>query len=561
MGFFYFFRPIAAIFRLLCRAILQKVRYLCMRLLMLLMIFLCGDFLLSQQPASAPPTERIAMRTIVQFDEGSTVFRSILKAVKQRSLSNAAPIFLLTYADSSSWIEELELLRQDPKVLAVQFDYQVKSRGEPNDPSYVQQPNLARLGFPEVWAENTGGKTPDGEQIVIAILDAGFSVGHEDLQSQLWINSAEVPDNGIDDDNNGYIDDWHGWNFIDDAHFYRSSQHGTQVLGMLAAKGNNGVGVTGTGWDNQVMIFAIETVSDIVAAYSYIIEQRQKWQRSDGREGALVVATNASFGLEGRPCSELTVWGNMYDQLGQQGILTAASTANRRWNVDDFGDMPTTCPSEFLLGITNIDADDRLASSAAWGPVSIDLAAPGQGSFTTLPNDGYGNFSRTSAAAPYVTGAIALLYSAPCDRLQYLMRNDPPAAARLVRRSLLQSAKPNANLIDLIATAAQLDVAAAWQQLKEECSSGATNQLSITNIYPNPSGNGYFFLEFADLSLGPYRLDLYDAAGRLLRQYALEVGAALPSSNQIDVAGLPAGCYQLRLSNEREVAFARLIIR
>lgn len=532
-----------------------------MRLLMLLVVFLCGDVLLSQQPASVPLSERIALRTIVQFRQGSTAFKSLHEATKQRSLSTFAPVFLLSYPDSNTWFTELEYLRQNPEVLALQFDYKIESRSEPNDPEYAQQSNLARLGFPDVWAENTGGKTPTGEQIVIAILDAGFSVDHEDLESQLWVNSAEIPGDGIDNDNNGYIDDRYGWNFTDDANFFTSSQHGTQVLGMLAAKGNNGIGVAGTGWDNQVMIFAIETVSDIVAAYNYVIEQRQKWQRSNGREGALVVATNASFGLEGRPCSELSVWGNMYDQLGQQGILTAASTANRSWNVDDFGDMPTTCPSEFLLGVTNINADDRLANSAAWGPASIDLAAPGQGSFTTLPNDGYGNFSRTSAAAPYVTGAIALLYSAPCDRLQYLMRNDPPAAARLVRRTLLQSAKPNANLANLTATAAQLDMNAAWQQLKAECSGGDNDQLSITKIYPNPSGSGHFFLEFADLSLGPYRLDLYDAAGRLLRQYTLEVGTALPSSNPIDVAGLAAGCYQLRLSSEREVAFARLIIR
>lgn len=533
-----------------------------MRLILLLTALLFWKGMLAQALPIVPSNEALPLRTIIQF-KGSVLpkLESIGEENKVKARSISSAIALLEYADSSSWLADLEYLRYHPDIAALQFDYRVKSRSEPNDPRYAQQANLARLGFPEVWQENTGGKTPSGEQIVIAILDAGFSTNHEDLDGQLWINSAEILGDGIDNDNNGYIDDFHGWSFPNDSPLYPSSQHGTQVLGMLAAKGNNNIGITATGWDNQVMLFAIETVSDIVAAYSYIVDQRQKWQRSEGREGALVVATNASFGLEGRRCTELPVWGNMYDQLGQQGILTAASTANRSWNVDDFGDMPTTCPSDFLLAVTNIDADDRLAPSAAWGPVSIDLAAPGQGTYTTLPNSAYGGFSRTSAAAPYVTGAVALLYSAPCDRLQYLMRNDPPAAARLVRRALLQSAKPNANLTDLTATAAQLDVWAAWQQLKAACSSNNTDKLAITKVYPNPAGSDHFFLEFSDIALGPYHLDVFDMAGRLVRQYQLAVGSALPLNNRIDTKGLKTGCYQLRLRNEREIAFARLIIR
>ncbi len=511
-----------------------------------------------------PDEAAIPLRTIVQLQptkQPPTVNHLSALAEKIQPLSQHPTILLLQYADSSSWLQDAIALQQQPTIAALQYDYPVHFRNQPNDPSYPQQTNLARIGLPQVWAENTGGFTANGHQIVIAILDAGFDVSHEDLQGQLWINPAEIPDDGIDNDNNGYIDDRHGWSYTNDSPNYRVQQHGTQVLGMLAAAGNNGIGVTGVGWNNQAMLFSIAEVSDILAAYSYILAQRQKWQQSNGLEGALVVVTNASFGLEGRRCLEFPIWRDMYDRLGEQGILTAASTANRSWNVDDFGDMPTTCPSEFLLSVTNLSDDDRLATSAAWGPISIDLAAPGQGSYTTNINNSYSAFSRTSAAAPYVTGAIALLYSANCERLNYLLDNDPAGAARLIRRSLLQSVQVNESFRDLTSTEGQLDVWAAWQQLLANCSDSNSNQLQITAIYPNPSQGAYFNLEFSDPSLGPYQLELFDSSGRLQRQYILPVGSAFPLSNRLAVDGLAAGLYLLRLRSERQVATAKLLLR
>ncbi|NJO87455.1 MAG: hypothetical protein HC821_05720 [Lewinella sp.] len=161
-------------------------------------------------------------------------------------------------------------------------------------------------------------------------------------------------------------------------------------MGILGARGNNAIGIAGTSWATRLMVFRIQEISDIIAAYDYVLEQRRLWQSSGGQAGALVVATNASFGLEGRFCREFPVWGNMYEALGQAGVLSVASAANRAWNVDDFGDMPTTCTSEFLLGVANSDENDLLFRSSAWGPVSIDLAAPGQGSYTTRTNGTYG---------------------------------------------------------------------------------------------------------------------------------------------------------------------------
>lgn len=493
--------------------------------------------------------EPIPLRTIVSWRQSIPQPDNLTKAYQTTNLTQLADVQLLHYTDEKSWLDAYAKLRQHPAVAAVQFDYAVEFRREPNDVFFDRQNNLERAGFTQVWNENTGGQTPAGEQVVIAILDAGFFTDHIDVAENLWINPAEIPDDGIDNDGNGHTDDVHGWNFVRDNHDFTPDQHGTQVMGMLGARGNNEFGVSGTGWDNRVMLFPILEVSHIISAYDYIVNQRREWQASGGTRGALVVATNASFGLQGRQCSEFPVWADMYDRLGQQGILTAASTANRSWDVDAFGDMPTTCTSDFLIGVANASEEDRLYRTSGYGTQSVDLAAPGQGSYTTLLANNFGSFSSTSAAAPYVTGAIALLYSLPCDRMQQLVRTDPAAAARLVRRSILQSVVRSDAYFNLLVTEGQLNVWNAWQRLKGDCAMLGNGNLQITRIYPNPARTTTQLL-FNDPSLGPYTVQLIDAAGREVRLFHLPVGSGFPIENELNLQGVPRGAYLLRVVNE-----------
>ncbi|MEM9836530.1 MAG: S8/S53 family peptidase [Bacteroidota bacterium] len=496
---------------------------------------------------TAPPTDAIPLRLIVEWQTSNGASANLHRATKAKALH--ASIDLLIYATHTDWLADYAELVKHPMVRAVQFDYRVNFRRTPNDSFFQRQNNLTRAGFTQVWDENTGGKTATGDQIVIAILDAGFDITHEDLVDNLWVNAAEIPGDRLDNDGNGFIDDVHGWNFVRDNSDIRPDLHGTQVTGILGAKGDNGLGIAGTGWDNRVMVFSILEVSHIIAAYAYIEQQRQLWQDSNGERGAFIVATNASFGLEGRSCTEFPVWGNMYDRLGQVGILTAASTANRRWDVDDFGDMPTTCPSEFLLGVANSGPEDRLWESSAYGRVSVDLAAPGEGTYTTGSFNGYSNFASTSAAAPYVTGAIALLYSQDCDRLLTLAQSDPKAAARLVRRTILQSVTTSDAYFNLLATEGQLNVWSAWQKLRRDCTPVDGNGIQITNVYPNPT-SGTIRFEFSDISLGPYTIDIYTIRGQLVSTIHLPVGSAFPISNTLELGELKAGTYLLDLRNE-----------
>ncbi|HLA63151.1 MAG TPA: S8 family peptidase, partial [Rhodothermales bacterium] len=135
------------------------------------------------------------------------------------------------------------------------------------------------------------------------------------------------------------------------------------------------------------------------------------YNETDGAQGALVVSTNSSFGVDlGQPVN-FPIWCGMYDELGAEGILSATATANANFNVDTQGDIPTACPSPYMIAVTNTTRTDTKASGAGYGVTTIDLGAPGTSILSTTPGNAYGNSTGTSMATPHVAGAVALLVS------------------------------------------------------------------------------------------------------------------------------------------------------
>ncbi|WP_183494175.1 S8 family serine peptidase [Neolewinella aquimaris] len=470
----------------------------------------------------------------------------------------AKGVYLLVFADSIATAQAFDRLRADPAVRNVQYNWQVSPRSLPDDPLYVQQSNLARAGFEEAWEVTVGGSSPNGVPIVTAVLDGGFDVGHEDLRNSLWNNRSEVAGDGIDNDGNGFIDDVHGWNFVANAGEYGSDTHGTQVAGLIGAEGDNGIGVAGTNWRSELMLFSITTVADIVAAYEYVISQKSLHLRTAGQMGANVVVTNASFGIEGATCADFPVWGGMYDKLGAVGVLTAASAVNAARDVDLAGDMPTDCPSEYLIGVTNLDQDDRLFSSAGFGSEHVDLGAPGEGSYTTRPNNRYGNFGSTSAAAPYVTGAVALLYATPCASFQNLVATDPSAAALAIRQAILASVDANPSLQFRSSSGGALNVAAAQQFLLTRCVEENPTELILQSVYPNPSSGRVNLITNYPVPDGA-QLEVIEILGKEVGLSPMMRSALFPASLEVDLSDWPAGWYLLRLRDGDRTATATLL--
>lgn len=395
--------------------------------------------------------------------------------------------WLLTYDFNVH--SEAELRRKywpDPAIVHLQRNHFVYRRATPNDTRYDDQWHHVNIGqlngvvgadhnVEDAWDVTTGGVTVNGDTIVVAVLDDGIDTDHEDLAPNLWINRDEIPNNGIDDDNNGYIDDYHGWNTASDTSNIEAGEfddHGSSVAGLIGAKGNNELGVSGMNWNVKLMIVKnnfISIESEVIQSYSYVLENRLRYDETDGVEGAYVVATNASWGRDFGNPDDAPIWCSLYDRLGEAGILNAGATANNDVDVDEDGDLPTACGSSYLIAVTNLNTNNEKVRNAGFGLSTIDLGAYGAETFTTEIGNGYGYFGGTSAATPNVAGAIALLYSAPCANFGELLVADPAAAALRVRAALLNNTAPNESLTGITVTEGCLDVGAAMDDLMTAC--------------------------------------------------------------------------------------------
>ncbi|MFK8007476.1 MAG: S8 family serine peptidase [Saprospiraceae bacterium] len=378
----------------------------------------------------------------------------------------------------------LEKIKRHSAVLNAQFNHFTSLRSTiPNDPDFPNQWQYlndgtngaiadADIDADLAWDIATGGITANGDTIVICVIDAGIDHDHEDLVGNIWVNQAEIAGNGIDDDNNGFTDDVRGWNsFLMTDNVFNNDDHGTSVAGIIGAKGNNNIGVTGVNWNikTMVVIGGSGMEDEVLTSYSYPLSHRKKYNETNGTEGAFVVATNASWGVDEGMASDFPLWCAFYDSLGQQGILNCGATANDNFNVEIDGDMPTTCTSDFLISVTNTNSSDLKHSDAAYGAISIDLGAPGALTWAVEPDNDYGLFAGTSAATPHVTGAIGLLYSSPCSNLPALALNDPPAAALLVKNYIFNGVDPNVSLDGITFTGGRLNVNNSIQMLMDSC--------------------------------------------------------------------------------------------
>ena len=387
----------------------------------------------------------------------------------KRQLSERLNIWLFEITDSKEAREDKMLrLTKNADVRVIQNNHTniVLRESIPNDPYYSQQWAPAIMSLPQAWEEfTTGGVTATGDTIVVAVIDGGADWGHEDLNC--WINFDEIPNNGIDDDGNGYIDDFHGWNAYNHNGYVSSNHHGTHVSGIIGAVGNNGIGVCGVNWNVKVMPICGSSGNEsiVVEAYSYALEMRARYNETNGEEGAFIVATNSSFGVDYGNPDDYPIWCSMYDEMGNVGILSCGAGPNMNVNVDVVGDVPSACPGDYLIGITNTTSQDVKYGSAGYGIENIDIGAPGTSIYSTTPNNGYGNSTGTSMATPQVSGTIALMYAAMPEEMMQVCKSDPANFCLSVRQSLFNGADHLPSLDGLVAAGRRLNAYGAIENL------------------------------------------------------------------------------------------------
>lgn len=416
-------------------------------------------------------------------------------------LSPSMNIWQVRFDEAAMSFEEaLKYWGRQSGVEIIQGDYQLKLRATtPNDPRFVDQWQYLNNGVNGVrvnadldadlaWDVTTGGMTALSDTIVVCVIDDGCELSHPDLQGNLWRNWREIPNNGVDDDRNGFVDDYLGWNAYDQndnvaGNVVGTNGHGTAVAGIIGAKGNNGIGVTGVNWNVKLMIVkgGAITTADAIRAYEYPLTMRRLFNQTNGARGAYIVATNSSWGLDATQPSTQPLWCALYDSLGQEGVLSAVATANDPVDVEVVGDIPSGCGSPYIVAVTNLNSSDFLFS-AAHGAISIDLGAYSENCITIGPNGTYTRFGGTSGASPHVAGAIALMYSVQCPVFSAFARNQPAQAALQVKQWLLAGTTFNADLDGRTVTNGRLNLNGAVRQVVNNCPAIATSCASVYNL-------------------------------------------------------------------------------
>ena len=309
-----------------------------------------------------------------------------------------------------------------------------------SDPLFDEQwalSNPKATGAQEAWTQSSG----DG--VLVAILDSGVQLSHPELASKLWTNKGETPGNGVDDDRNGFVDDVHGANMINNGGNVEDDEgHGTHVAGIVAAAAGNGAG--GTGIAPGATIMAVKVLDANRAGNSTWLARGIRYAVD---EGAKIL--NVSVNGDGTS-SDLD---EALRYAGDRGATVVASAGNNSRNIDLTPSYPASSTAPAVLTVTATEVTGGLLSIANRGANAIDLAAPGGTILSTARGSRYELRQGTSMAAPFVAGSLALLSAARPDLTQ-------PA----LRGALLESAGHPSALAGLIG-AGSLDVGAAMHRV------------------------------------------------------------------------------------------------
>lgn len=515
------------------------------------------------QSAGSDGTDYIKREILVKLESGNSIGQ-ILEDLN-RAFYDEFSVFLKreTAPGWGLYLLETDATRQPlPDIVKVIADFDgiqtaslnriMKNRYDPNDQNFADQWYMRKVEMEKVWDITTGGQLADGEPIVMAILDSGFDVEHEDIVENLWNNPGEIANDNLDNDGNGLIDDVFGYNFQNDRGTFALGYHGLAVSGIAGAKGNNGNYVAGVNWDIELMFLQCQSFESVAAALYYAMEQKKLFLATNGAAGANVMVTNTSLGTSGNCLDEdiFPFFSEPMDSLGKYGILSVASTANSFFDVDLEGDVPTNCPSDFLVAVTKTNQMDQLVD-AAYGKNSVDLGAPGTEIYTLgLDNSLNFNFDGTSASSPLVAGTIALLYSLPCSKLAISVREDPEQMARQMKGFILNGVDPGTSLDGKTVSGGRLNARKSMDLALLFCDI-PQGPLEILEIYPNPVEE-QLTIKFASPSNGDFRMRITNTLGQLMLEGSTILDEFEEKVFTVEIGPWASGTYFVTLFHKEE---------
>jgi subtilisin family serine protease len=423
--------------------------------------------------------------------------------VERRKAADLIPGLRLVHVAPEDTFKTIAALRSQPDVLYAEPNYIIRAMATPNDPHYGagEQAALQKIGANLVWDVTTGSSS-----VVVAVLDQGVDITHEDLQANIWTNPSPGSIAGV-------TGDLHGANFTanpvtgnvfsGDDH----ESHGTHVAGIIGARGNNNIGVAGVNWNVSLMSVKVlhedgsGDVADASDACTYIKQMRDLWQTQGPAKGANIRVINASFAALDFSQTFL----NVINDLNNSGILFVAAAGNKGIGmVERDNDKVPIFPANYnapnIISVASTNLDDSLSSFSHFGATSVDVGAPGadfenffqtKGLLSTTPPcsnpgpfpkpcdpsfpvpltptaDTYSYFSGTSMAPPHVSGAAALLWA-----------QNPNLTVQKVKRLLLLNGDARPELIGKTLTSRRLNIFTSFQALQ---ANDTTPPGTITNL-------------------------------------------------------------------------------
>ncbi len=312
-----------------------------------------------------------------------------------RSLENLQRTFVIAFDPNQDIQHLMEMVQRQPGIESVELNHVARIETI-DDPDYL---NGKLWGLNKIQAPAAWDNSPRGEGVVVAVLDTGIDMTHPDLVNNIWKNPGEIAGNGIDDDNNGYVDDVHGWNFVSNSNVPADGHsHGTHVSGTIAAMGNNGIGVIGVAYKAKIMPLKGLSDSGSGSASNLV---RGLVYAADNRADVI----NNSWGGTS-PCTPGSSYYDTINYVYGKGVMVLASAGNS--NIDVVNVSPAGCPNTIAVAAT--DSNDAKANFSNWGQ-GIDVTAPGVGILSTSRNGSYTTMNGTSMACPHVAGVAALILS------------------------------------------------------------------------------------------------------------------------------------------------------
>lgn len=364
--------------------------------------------------------------------------------------------------------EAVEQISKDPRVEYAEPNYLVYPSTMPNDTLFSQQWSLMNTGAfgvgkpgADINATSAWDLTTGSNDLVVMVLDTGCDTSHPDLAPNVWVNAREVPGNGVDDDGDGYVDDRNGWNYVtnspntfDDPN---TDWHGTHVSGTIGAAGNNSLGITGIAWRVKILNMKFigsgsGSTADAVRAINYAIDQKKR--------GVNIRVINASWGGPGSSESLKSA----IAAAGNAGILFVCAAGNG--GIDNIGNdlglvpnYPASWSAQIpsIIAVAAVDSSDNYVAFSNYGFETVQVAAPGVNTFSTIPGAQYGYGVGTSMSTPHVTGVASLLFS-----------REPSLTPSQARQRIVSTADPLPTLAGLLESSGRVNAYNALTNTRQQ---------------------------------------------------------------------------------------------